>query len=167
MTPERASRILDNLKQVQHCPAKWSEMEGDERVRFCSICQKNVYSVANMTREEAEQAVMQAGGRLCMRMYRRPDGTILTRDCGKAERVWVKWTAVLAPLLIALGIAATPVFAGGAYSAEVEAKYQAKRIAEYDAQIAASTDPEEVEALKGLRDRAEEKLRTAQSLMKK
>src|ERR687894_3288947 len=56
-------------------------MTGDERVRFCGECGLNVYNLSAMTRREAEALVTSAEGRLCVRYYRREDGTILTRNC--------------------------------------------------------------------------------------
>jgi hypothetical protein len=52
-----------------------------ERIRHCSQCQLNVYNLSAMTRAEAEALVGRAEGRLCVRFYRRADGTILTQNC--------------------------------------------------------------------------------------
>jgi hypothetical protein len=56
-------------------------MVGDERVRFCGSCDLHVYNLSEMTRREAEALIMNTEGRMCVRYYRRPDGTILTRNC--------------------------------------------------------------------------------------
>jgi hypothetical protein len=56
-------------------------MVGDERVRFCNQCNLHVYNLSGMTRGEAETLVTNSEGRLCIRFYRRADGTILTRNC--------------------------------------------------------------------------------------
>jgi hypothetical protein len=56
-------------------------MVGDDRVRFCSKCAKNVYNVIALTREEAENVIREHDGQVCMRLYQRKDGTILTADC--------------------------------------------------------------------------------------
>jgi hypothetical protein len=56
-------------------------MVGDERVRFCDQCSLHVYNLSDMTRREAESLVTNTEGRLCIRFYRRTDGTILTRNC--------------------------------------------------------------------------------------
>src|SRR5262245_54742918 len=39
-----------------------------------------------MSREEAVELVKKREGRLCVRFYRRADGTVLTRDCPEAAR---------------------------------------------------------------------------------
>lgn len=57
-------------------------MAGDERVRHCAECNLNVYNLAAMTRREAAQFLLEhQGQRMCLRLYRRADGTFLTRDC--------------------------------------------------------------------------------------
>lgn len=72
---------LDNIKVASPCPADWNEMYGNERKRFCSECKLNVYNLSEMTQSEAENFVINAEGRVCVKFYRRADGTVLTKDC--------------------------------------------------------------------------------------
>jgi len=72
---------LEHVRVAAPCPADWGRMTGDERVRFCGQCNLHVYNLSGMTRAEAETLVTNAEGRLCVRFYRRADGTILTRNC--------------------------------------------------------------------------------------
>jgi len=72
---------LDGVRVAAPCKADWDRMRGDERVRFCAECNLNVYNLSAMTRREAEALITNAEGRLCVRYYRRADGTILTRNC--------------------------------------------------------------------------------------
>ena len=72
---------LDNVRIASPCSADWDAMYGDERKRFCKECKLNVYNLSGMTLEEAERLVTNAEGRLCVRFYRRPDGTMITQDC--------------------------------------------------------------------------------------
>lgn len=58
-------------------------MTGDEQTRFCHSCHLNVYNVSSMTTKEAEQLIIEKEGKLCVKFYRRKDGTILTKDCPK------------------------------------------------------------------------------------
>ena len=74
-------RRLDDLTIASPCAANWEEMPGDERARFCSSCRLHVYDLSGMSRKDAEKLVFQKEGRLCVRFFRRDDGTILTRDC--------------------------------------------------------------------------------------
>lgn len=72
---------LDEIKVASPCPADWEKMIGDARQRFCSECKLNVYNLSGMTRIEAESLLINSEGRLCVRFYRRADGTILTKNC--------------------------------------------------------------------------------------
>jgi hypothetical protein len=56
-------------------------MPGTDRVRHCDQCNKNVYNLSEMTRRQAESLLRETEGRLCARLYRRADGTILTSNC--------------------------------------------------------------------------------------
>jgi hypothetical protein len=73
--------ILDRVVVASPCHARWEDMKGDERQRFCDECRLNVYNLSAMTRQEAVDLVTRAEGRLCAGFWRRADGTILTRDC--------------------------------------------------------------------------------------
>lgn len=72
---------LDDIRIASPCSANWNEMYGNDRMRFCGDCKLNVYNLSGMSREEAENLVMNAEGRLCVRFYRRLDGTIITENC--------------------------------------------------------------------------------------
>ena len=77
----RSSDPLRNLKVASPCPANWDGMYGDERVRFCGDCRQSVYNVAMFTRAEATRLLNDSSGRVCLRIFRRPDGTVVTDDC--------------------------------------------------------------------------------------
>ncbi len=73
--------ILPNLKIATPCSADWAAMSGDERVRACGSCNKNVYNISTLTREEVEALIIEKEGSLCVRYFQRHDGTILLKDC--------------------------------------------------------------------------------------
>ncbi len=73
--------FLESLKVASPCSVPWEGMKGDARVRRCAGCRKNVYNLSAMTRPEAEDLVRGTEGRLCVRFFRRADGTVLTADC--------------------------------------------------------------------------------------
>jgi hypothetical protein len=77
----RFNSPLDDVKVAAPCPASWDEMRGDEQVRFCSQCSLNVYNLSGMSKREAESLIARTEGRLCVRFYRRTDGTVLTNNC--------------------------------------------------------------------------------------
>lgn len=77
---------LEALRIASPCKARWDEMVGDDRVRFCGQCAKHVYNFAAMTRAEAVALVAERTGELCVRMYKREDGTVMTSDCPVGEK---------------------------------------------------------------------------------
>ena len=79
---------LDNVSIASPCSQDWNAMIGNERTRYCGDCKLNVYNLSGMSRAEAENLILNAEGRLCVRFYKRADGTVLTKDCP------VGWQAV-------------------------------------------------------------------------
>jgi len=77
----RRRLLVDHLQIAAPCSADWARMVGDERVRFCAHCEKNVYNLSALTHAEAEALVVAKEGNLCLRYFERADGTILTADC--------------------------------------------------------------------------------------
>lgn len=77
----RFSNPLSKVRVASPCPADWDSMIGDERVRFCGQCELNVYNLSALTKAQAENLIVRTEGRLCVRFYRRRDGSVLTRDC--------------------------------------------------------------------------------------
>jgi hypothetical protein len=99
--------VLDNIRVAAPCSADWAKMTGDERVRHCGDCKKNVYNLSDMTRDEAEALIIAKEGRLCVRYFQRADGTILLKDCsvGVARRRKRRVIAAGAAALLAGGAA--------------------------------------------------------------
>lgn len=77
----RFSSPLSKVRVASPCPADWDSMMGDERVRFCGQCELNVYNLSALTKAQAENLIVRTEGRLCIRFYRRTDGSVLTQDC--------------------------------------------------------------------------------------
>jgi hypothetical protein len=124
---------LDIITVPVPCPVNWDDMsvhfldaaEGCDRVRYCGQCKHRVYNLSEMSREEAERLIEAKEGRLCVRFYRRPDGTVLTRDCqkeaGRFRRLLA--TAVgLAAAAILLLIAGYTAIAGANGKTEKQAR---------------------------------------------
>lgn len=108
---------LNNIKIASPCSADWNAMAGDDRKRSCGECKMNVYNLSGMTKYDAENLLMNAEGRVCVRYFQRADGTILTKDCpvGWARvksRLSAFATAVFALIVtISGGIALFSIFA--------------------------------------------------------
>ena len=99
--------ILNQIEVASPCSAQWEEMAGDERVRFCGSCEKNVYNLSAMTTPEIVELIRAKEGRLCARFYRRHDGTLLTADCPvglhhRVQRRVRRWAGVAAAALSSL-----------------------------------------------------------------
>jgi ankyrin repeat protein len=59
--------FIDSIKVENPCKEDWDEMNGNDTVRFCSHCSKNVNNLSEMTRKQAIRLVRQSGGKLCIR----------------------------------------------------------------------------------------------------
>jgi hypothetical protein len=93
---------LDALRVISPCTVPWESMRGDDAVRFCGKCSKNVYDVRSLTRQEALELVEKAEGRVCMQLSWRRDGRLATGDC------WARLRRARRRGLLAL-LAALPV----------------------------------------------------------
>ena len=98
---------LESVRVAAPCHADWDRMQGDERARFCSSCEKHVYNLSGMTRGEAEALIQAHEGQLCVRFYRRADGTVLTDNCPvglrkirNAARRPLRWTGSILVMLL-------------------------------------------------------------------
>jgi len=104
---------LDNISIASPCSADWNEMYGDDRKRFCGECKLNVYNLSGMSRDEAESLMINAEGRVCVRFYRRTDGTVLTQDCPVGWAKVKQRTRIFATAVVSMVIA---LFTGTLFS---------------------------------------------------
>jgi hypothetical protein len=89
LAPTEARRplyVLDDVRVASPCHMRWEDMPGDERVRACHACEKKVYNLSAMTRQEGEQLLDDREGQVCVRLYQRADGTVITSDCQVGAR---------------------------------------------------------------------------------
>jgi hypothetical protein len=77
----RFNSALKHVKVAAPCSADWDAMIGNDRARFCGQCSLTVYNLSAMTKWEAESFIAGSEGRVCIRYYRRADGSILTDNC--------------------------------------------------------------------------------------
>lgn len=113
--------IVNNIKIATPCKMDWNKMTGDERKRYCQECKLHVYNVSELSPKETVDLLQNAnGGRVCLQLYRRKDGTVMTRDCPvavwKLKKAYRRAAAAAAGLAAWLGIA-SPSFAQGGISA--------------------------------------------------
>ena len=86
--PRARLPLLDQVTIKTPCRESWDGMTGDDRMRFCARCSKNVYDLSAMTQDEAETflATHLDDEDACVRLYRRPDGRVLTSECVQGAR---------------------------------------------------------------------------------
>ena len=70
--------LLDSIDVPKPCDKSWDEMLGDDVSRLCRHCEKDIYNISAMTRQEAKKLLFQAKEKVCIRMEREPDGRIKT-----------------------------------------------------------------------------------------
>src|SRR5690242_12429282 len=97
-------KFLDSIEVAAPCTASWEQMQGDDRKRHCDQCRLNVYNLSEMSRSEAEALIRQHEGHLCVRFYRRADGTVITDNCpvglrALRNRIIKHWAVVAAALV--------------------------------------------------------------------
>lgn len=64
------SENLNRLVIGSECEAPWDEMQGDERRRFCSRCQRDVLDFEQLTARQIRGHIEASRGRLCARLTR-------------------------------------------------------------------------------------------------
>lgn len=99
------------------CNQSWTSMKGDERVRFCGSCRKNVYNLTEMSEPEIEDLIRRTDGKFCGRLYRRTDNRVMQQDCPKGvaavrRRAGIALAALVGAAYAVVGIVFRPTFAG-------------------------------------------------------
>jgi hypothetical protein len=93
------------------CTADWNRMKGDDRVRHCEQCNLNVYNFAELTYKEIEELVAAREGRLCVRLYKRADGNMITKDCPVGFQMKVRRVSRIAGAALSATMTALPMHA--------------------------------------------------------
>jgi hypothetical protein len=78
---DHRSPLVDAITIDTPCRARWEDMQGDDVVRRCHRCQRDVHDLSRMTREEIEALFARAAETPCVRLRRRRDGRVVTADC--------------------------------------------------------------------------------------
>src|SRR4051794_22432077 len=73
-----ADELLRQVTIPSPCPARWGSMPGDDRVRSCPACRKEVRNFEALAAEEVASLITARGNDLCGRLVRGGDGRILT-----------------------------------------------------------------------------------------
>ncbi len=127
--PRRFS--LDQLQIAAPCPAQWDDMQGTETKRLCADCNLHVHNPTRISEVELDafltevSAKLHAGERVCARLYRRADGTVLEQNCPRGvaalrQRTWAGVRRVAAVVALAI----TGIFVGNRALADAKIQTQ-------------------------------------------
>lgn len=79
---------LDVIQIQTPCQMDWGLMTGDEQTCHCDHCSKNVYNISEMSQSEAISLINEKEGDICLRLFQRPDGTVVTADCPPVKKYY-------------------------------------------------------------------------------
>lgn len=72
--------LLATVRIATPCRERWEDMVGDDVVRHCGRCERDVYDLSAMRAAEAEAFLARVADP-CVRLRRRRDGRVVTADC--------------------------------------------------------------------------------------
>lgn len=105
--------LLDRVRVASPCNARWEDMTGDDRSRFCKHCSKHVFNLSALSRAEAGSLVREKEGKFCARFYRRSDGRMLTGNCPVGQGIRRRRTfKFMAAVLGMMALMTTAIVAG-------------------------------------------------------
>ena len=84
------SSDIDQVEIATPCTVPWDSLVGDDVVRHCGHCRQSVYNLQGLHRAEVSRLMDARRGRrdrLCLRVFRRADGTVVTADCWSRLRI--------------------------------------------------------------------------------
>ena len=59
---------VNQIQVASPCTVSWETMKGDDQVRFCGQCEKNVYNLSAMGLDEISALLERKEGRTCVRL---------------------------------------------------------------------------------------------------
>ena len=66
------NRFIDNVRVGSPCTEDWDNMHGNDQVRMCDHCVKEVNNLSEFTRKQAKRLVRASDGNICIRYYEHP-----------------------------------------------------------------------------------------------
>lgn len=78
---------LETINLAFSCPMDWDKMIGNNQIRYCPECKLNVYNISSLSSIEATKLINNNENKLCIKLYKRADGTVLTKDCSIGIKV--------------------------------------------------------------------------------
>lgn len=77
---EFSPSALPQITIATPCCVEWESMRGDDQVRFCQRCLRNVYRAGTMDEQQMLRLIARRE-KICDRLYVREDGTLVTGPC--------------------------------------------------------------------------------------
>ncbi len=71
---------LEDLTFTFRCQESWADMDGGDAVRHCGSCDKDVVDLSALPRAQAEDLLRETRGKICVRLFRTPDGRVVSAD---------------------------------------------------------------------------------------
>ncbi|ATQ78059.1 hypothetical protein CR152_28785 [Massilia violaceinigra] len=125
-SPRKQTIALQRVDIASPCTASWDKMAGDDRVRHCKDCNKNVFNLSAMPQADAAALLAENHhGELCVRFYRRQDGTVMTSDRGDSPRAAVRQAWRKLPHMAGAAVLALSAAGSSAGDAVPDAKVDA------------------------------------------
>ncbi|MGB7161020.1 MAG: hypothetical protein WBD40_23365 [Tepidisphaeraceae bacterium] len=92
-----ATRIsLQQVRVAEPCPVAWDSMQGDDKARFCSHCNRHVHNLSAMPQDEAQRLVCESAGRLCIAYVPNERGGVTPLEYAKPKQPRYGWKLVAA-----------------------------------------------------------------------
>jgi Carboxypeptidase regulatory-like domain len=96
--------LLNRIDVKSPCNESWDEMVGNNEVRFCSHCAKDVHDLSAMKRADAEKLVQKSSGKLCVRYVKNSTGKLIT---AQPKFTQIKRRATIAASVLATSLTFT------------------------------------------------------------
>lgn len=96
--------VLAQAPRASPCLEPFEAMRGDDAVRTCTRCDREVFDTARMTIGQTEALVAARGPSACTSLRRRSDGTAMFEDCAVgAAGVWTRRAGALVATVAIVG----------------------------------------------------------------
>lgn len=70
--------LFDSIEIKSPCGQDWDSMRGTDAIRFCDHCAKSVNNISAIRHKDFRKLIARSESQICVRIVRRPDGTIET-----------------------------------------------------------------------------------------
>jgi hypothetical protein len=103
---EIKQKFLDSLTIDSPCPKDWNEMSGDDKSRYCEVCNKHVFNIISMSLDQSCDLLANSDGSICLRVAVDREGHVVTKaiESSELERSVPMFYKVVASILALFGV---------------------------------------------------------------